>query len=162
MQLIRKYNKGVIFLLCVIDIYSKYEWVVFLKNKNGITTTNAFQKYLDRPGCKPNKLWVDEGSAFNNEVIVPWQWHWNVFNTQRVKICWCRKSCQNFKGQELQAYDSSIKHVYIDKLDEVVDKYNNTYHRIIIMKPDHVKQGTDIGYSLEHNDKTPKFKMLIM
>ena len=71
MQLIRKYNKGVIFLLCVIDIYSKYEWVVLLKDKNGITTTNAFQKYLHRPGCKPNKLWVDEGSAFNNEVIIP-------------------------------------------------------------------------------------------
>ena len=57
-------------------------------------------------------------------------------------MCCCRKSYQNFKEQDLQPYDCSIKHVYIDKLDEVVDKCNNTYHRTIIMKPDHVKQGT--------------------
>ena len=41
MQLISKFNKGFRFLLCVIDIYSKYAWVVPLKDKNGITITNA-------------------------------------------------------------------------------------------------------------------------
>ena len=44
MKLISKYNKGVRFLLCVIDIYSKYAWVVTLKNKKGISVTDAFQK----------------------------------------------------------------------------------------------------------------------
>ena len=44
MQLISKFNKGFRFLLCVIDIFSKYAWVVPLKDKKGITITNAFQK----------------------------------------------------------------------------------------------------------------------
>ena len=46
-QLISKYNKGIRFLLCVIDIYSKYAWVVSLKDKKCVTIVNAFQKLLD-------------------------------------------------------------------------------------------------------------------
>ena len=46
MQLISKFNKGIRLLLCVIDIFSKYAWVVPLKDKKGITITNAFQKFL--------------------------------------------------------------------------------------------------------------------
>ena len=66
MQLINKFNKGFRFLLCVIDICSKYAWVILLKNKNCITITNAFQKLLKESNRKPNKIWVDKGSAFYN------------------------------------------------------------------------------------------------
>ena len=66
MQLINKFNKGFRFLLCVIDIYSKYAWVILLKNKNCIRITNAFQKLLKESNRKPNKIWVDKGSAFYN------------------------------------------------------------------------------------------------
>ena len=62
LQLISKFNKGFIFLLCVIDIFSKYAWVIPLKDKKGMTITNAFQKILDKSGRKPNKIWVDKGS----------------------------------------------------------------------------------------------------
>ena len=48
--MIREYNKGVRFLLGVIDIYSKYSWYVLLKDKKGITITNAFQKALNESG----------------------------------------------------------------------------------------------------------------
>ena len=64
MQLISKFNEGFRFLLCVIDIFSKYAWVIPLKDKKGGTITNAFQKILDKPGRKPNKIWVDEESEF--------------------------------------------------------------------------------------------------
>ena len=47
MQLISKFNKGIRFLLCVTDIFSKYAWVIPLKDKKGITITNALQKTLD-------------------------------------------------------------------------------------------------------------------
>ena len=47
MQFISEYNKGIQFLLCFIDVFSKYAWVVPLKDKKGITITNAFQKFLD-------------------------------------------------------------------------------------------------------------------
>ena len=43
MQLISKYNKGIKYLLCVIDLFSKYAWVVSLKDKKGVTITNAFK-----------------------------------------------------------------------------------------------------------------------
>ena len=62
MQLINKFNKGFRLLLCVIDIYSKYAWVIPLKDKKGIMLTNAFQKILDESNRKPNKIWVDKGS----------------------------------------------------------------------------------------------------
>ena len=60
MQLINKFNEGFRFLLCVIDIFSKYAWVVPLKDKKGITITNAFQKILKESNRRPNKIWVDK------------------------------------------------------------------------------------------------------
>ena len=66
MQLIRKFNKGFRFLLCVIDIFSKYASVAPLKDKKGASIVNAFQKILDKSGRKPNKIWVDKGSEFYN------------------------------------------------------------------------------------------------
>ena len=56
-------------LLCGIDIFSKYAWVVLLKDKRGTTITNAFQKILDESNRKPNKIWVDEGSEFYNRSM---------------------------------------------------------------------------------------------
>ena len=58
MQLISKFTKGFGFLLCVIDIFSKYAWVVPLKDKKGISIVNAFQKILKESKRKPNKIWV--------------------------------------------------------------------------------------------------------
>ena len=60
MQLINKFNKVTMFLLCVIDIFSKYAWAVLLKDKKGITIANAFQKILVNLKTKPNKIWVDD------------------------------------------------------------------------------------------------------
>ena len=51
MQLISTFNKEFRFLLCVIDIFSEYEWVIPFKDKGGITVINAFQKILDEFNC---------------------------------------------------------------------------------------------------------------
>ena len=69
LKLISKLKKGFRFLLSVIDIYSKYAWVIPLKNKKGITVTNVFQRILDESKHKPNKTWVDKGSRFYNRSI---------------------------------------------------------------------------------------------
>ena len=68
-QFISKSNKELRFLLCVIDIYSKYALVIPLKNKKGITITNAFQKFLKESNRKPNKIWLDKGSEFYNKSM---------------------------------------------------------------------------------------------
>ena len=69
MQLICKFNKGIHILLCVIDIFSKYAWVIPLKDKKGITVTNAFQKILDESKRKPRKIWLDKGSKIYNKSM---------------------------------------------------------------------------------------------
>ena len=66
MQLISNFNKRFRFLLCVIDVFSKYAWVVPLKDKKGVSIVDSFQKMLDKSGRKPNKIWVDKGSEFYN------------------------------------------------------------------------------------------------
>ena len=66
MQLLSKYNKEIKYLLCAIDIFSKYAWVVPLKDKKGTSIVNAFQKIISK-GRKPNKIWVDQGSEFYNK-----------------------------------------------------------------------------------------------
>ena len=72
MQLISKFDKGTRFLLCINDIFSKYTWVVPLKDKKCITIVNAFQKVLDNSTRKPNKIWVDKGSDFYNSSFKKW------------------------------------------------------------------------------------------
>ena len=64
MQLIGTFNKELRFLLCLIDIFSKYAWVVPLKDKKSVNMVDAFQKILDDSNRKPNKIWVDKGSKF--------------------------------------------------------------------------------------------------
>ena len=66
MQLISKHNKGIRYLLCVIDLFSKYAWVVPLKDKKGVSIVNAFQSILEKSNRKPDKIWVDKGSEFYN------------------------------------------------------------------------------------------------
>ena len=72
MQLISKFNKGFRFLLCVIDIFSKYARVVLLKDKKGLSIVNAFQKLLKQFNRKPNKIWVGKGSEFYNNSFKKW------------------------------------------------------------------------------------------
>ena len=69
MRLINKINKGFRFLLCVVDIFSKYAWVVLWKIKKDITITNALQKILKESNRKPNKIWVEKGSEIYNSSV---------------------------------------------------------------------------------------------
>ena len=72
MQLISKFDKGIHFLSFFIDIYSKYVWVIPLKDKKGTTITNSFQKILKESNRKPNQIRVDKGSGFYNSSVKIW------------------------------------------------------------------------------------------
>ena len=61
--------------MCVIDIPSKYAWVIPLRDKKGITVTNDFQKILDESNHKPNKIWIDKDSYFYNRAMTSWLEH---------------------------------------------------------------------------------------
>ena len=129
MQLIIKFNKTIHFLLCVIDIFSKYAWVIPLKDKNGATITNAFQNILKESNGKPKKIWLDKRSEFYNRSVKSWLEKNDIemYSTHNE-----RKSvgAERFIGtltNKIYKYMTSIsKNVYIDKLDDRVNKYNNT------------------------------------
>ena len=57
MQSLSKYNKGIKYLLCAIDLFSKYAWVIPIKDKKETSIVNAFQKIIPE-GRKPNKIWI--------------------------------------------------------------------------------------------------------
>ena len=68
MQSLSKYNKGIKYLLCLIDLFSKYAWVIPIKYKKRTSIVNTFQKIISK-GRKPNKIWVDQVSEFYNNVL---------------------------------------------------------------------------------------------
>ena len=157
-----KFNKGFRFLLCIIDIFSKYAWVVPLKDKKGISIVNAFQKILKESNRKPNKIWVDKGSEFYNNSFKKWLKDNDIemysTNNDRKSVV-AERFIKTLKNKTYKYMTSISKNVYIDKLDDIAKKYNNTYHRSIKMKPVDVTDNRYIGFKKEVNDKNPKFKV---
>ena len=72
MQLLSKQNKGIKYLLCVIDLFSKYAFVVPLKDKKRASVVKGFEKIINESGRRPNKIWVDQGSEFYNKTFKNW------------------------------------------------------------------------------------------
>ena len=162
MQLISKFNKGFRFLLCAIDIYSKCACVIPLKDKKGITITTAFQKILDESNRKPNKIWVDKGHEFYNRSMKSFLHNNDIefYSTHnKGKSVVVERFIRALKNKIYKCKTSVSKNVYIDKLDDIANKYNNTYHSTIKMKPADVKSNTYIDSSKESNNKDPKFKI---
>ena len=162
MQLIRKFNKGIRFLLCVIDIYSKYTWVVPFKDKKGATVINAFQNVLDKSDCKPSRISVDRGSGFYNNSFKKWLKDNNIetYSTHNEgKSVVAERFVRTLKNKIYNHMTAVSKNVYIVKLDDIVNEYNNAFHRTINMKPVDVKDDAYIDSSKEVNDKDPKFKI---
>ena len=161
MQLLSKYNKGIRFLLRVIDIFSKYAWVVPLKDKKGISIVKAFQIILKQSNGKPNKIWVDKGSEFYNTYFKKWLRDNDIvmYSTHNEgKPVVAERFIRTLKNKIYKYMTSLSKNVYIDKLDDIVDEYNNTYHTTIKMKPIDVKDNTYINADKEINNKDPKYK----
>ena len=69
MQSLSKYNKGIKFLLCAIDLFNKYVWVISINDKKGVSIVDTFQKNLKEFNRKPNNIWVDKGSEFYNNWL---------------------------------------------------------------------------------------------
>ena len=142
MQLLSKYNKGIRFLLCVIDIFSKYAWVVPLKDKKAISIVKAFQSILKQSNRKPNKIWVDKGSEFYNAYLKKWLRDKDIVmhsTHNEGKSVVAERFIKTLKSKIYKYMTLISKNVYIDKLDDIVDEYNHTYHTTIKMKPIDVK-----------------------
>ena len=163
MQLISKFNQEFRYLLYVMNIYTTYEWVIPLKDKKGITVTNTFQKILKDSNRKPNKTRVDKDSEFyNNKLMKSWLEEngiksYSTHNERKPVVA--ERFIRNSKNKTYIYMTSVSKHVCIDKLDDIINKYNNAYHSTNKMKPVDVKSNTYIDSSKEVHDKNPNFKI---
>ena len=163
MQLISKFNKVVRFLLCVIDIFSKYAWVVSLKDRKVISIVAVFQSISKQSIRKPNKIWADKDSKFYSASFKKWLQDNDIviYSTHNEgKSVVAERFIRTIKNKIYKYMTSISKNVYIDKSDDIVNKYNNKKHRTIKMKPIDVKDNTSIAFSKEGNDNDPKFKVI--
>ena len=133
-----------------------------LKDKTGITITNAFQKIIDESNRKPNKMWVDKGSEFYNRSMKSFLQNGDIdmYSTHNEeKSVVAETIIRALENKIYKCMTSISKNVNIDKLDEIMNKYNNTYHNTIKMKPVDVRSNTYTVSNKEINNKDPKFKI---
>ena len=155
-------NKAIKYLLCAIDLYSKYAFVIPLKDKKGISIVNAFDKMIKQSNRKPNKIWVDQGGEFYNNVFEKWlsDNDINMYSTyNESKSVVAKRFIRTLKNKLYKHMTATGKNVYYDVLDDVVNKYNNTKHSTIKMKPIDVGDNNKRVYIDEHNEKDRRFKV---
>ena len=161
MQSLKKYNKGIKTLLCVIDLFSKYAWVVPFKGKRGITIVNASQKIISKEK-KPNKIWVDQGGEIYNQLFKRFLKINNieVYSTYNEgKSVVAERFNRTLKSKIFKHMKAVLKNVYFDVLDDIINKYNSTIHRTIKMKPIDFTSDSYAEYNEDSNEKDPKFKV---
>ena len=162
MQSLSRKNKGIKYLLCAIDLYSKYAFVIPLKDKKGISIVNAFNKIIKQSERKPNKIWVDQGGEFYNNVFEKWlsDNDINMYSTYNEgKSVVAERFIRTLKNKLYKHMTAIGKNVYYNVLDDAVSKYNNTKHSTIKMKPIDVGDNNKRVYIDEHNEKDSKFKV---
>ena len=161
MQSLTRKNKGIKYLLCAIDLYTKYVFIIPLKDKKGISIVNAFNKIIKQSNRKPNKIWVDQGGEFYNSVFEKWlsDNDINMYSTYNEgKSVVAERFIRTLKNKLYKHMTATGKHVHYDVLDDVVNKYNKTKHSTIKTKPIDVKNNKRV-YIDEHNEKDSKFKV---
>ena len=132
-----------------------------MKNKKGTAIVNEFKEILNNSKRRPGKIWVDQGSEFYNNVFKIWLKDNNIemYSTHNEgKSVVAERFIRTLKNKIYKHMTAISKNVYFDVLNDIVDEYNNTYHRTIKMKPVDVKSDSFAEYNEESNEKDPKLK----
>ena len=133
-----------------------------MKAKQSIIITKAFHKISDKAGRKPNKIWVDKGSKFYKKSVKSWLQDDNIKTYSahnEGKSVVFERFYRTLKNRIYKYVSSVSKYAYIDKLDNVVSKYNNTYHCTIKVKSAGVKSSTYIDFNKKISKDHPTFKV---
>ena len=137
MQALSKENEEYKFLLLVIDTFSKYGWIVPLKNKKGETMVKAFKTIFEE-GRTPGKLWTDKGTEFYNKNMNDLRkLHkielYSTENEEKSSIAerWIR----TMKEKMFKYFTDNNTYKYIDVLPDLVEDYNNTVHSSTKLTP---------------------------
>ena len=126
MKALSKENEGVNFLLLVIDTFSKYGWIVPLKNKKAQTIVKALKEIFKESGRRPDKLWTDKGTEFFNKDVRDLVYLYATENEEKSSIAerWIRTMKENM----FKYFTDNNTNKYIDVLPDLVEDYNNTVH----------------------------------
>ena len=147
--------------MCNLFVGFVYAWVVPLKDKRRITIVNAFQKIISK-GRKPNKIWADQGGEFYNNLFKMFLKINNIemystYNEQKSVVA--ERFIRTLKKKIFKHMLSISKNIYFDVLDDIVNKYNDTVHRTIKMKPIDVTSDSYAEYNEDSNETKSKFKV---
>ena len=131
MKAFEKDNDGYTFLLLVIDIFSKYGWIVPLKNKKGVNVAKALENIFQER--KPEKLWTDKGTEFYNKDVKKLL---DIYSTENEeKSSMVERWIRTMKEKMWKYFTDNNTYRYIDILPDLVEDYNNTVHTSIKMTP---------------------------
>ena len=127
-------NKNVRYLLCVVDVFTKYGWVKPLKDRKGKTFLNAFIEIVNESNHKPNKLWVDQGREFYNKLMRKWLDYNNIlmcstYNEGDSVIV--ERFIKTLKSKIYNNVIANDSKSYLSYLNKLVDQYNNSYHHSV-------------------------------
>ena len=163
MRAFSKYNDGYTFLLLVIDVFSKYGWIVPLKDKKGETVAEAFKEIFKER--KPGKLWTDKGKEFYNKDVKDLIELYSIENEEKSSIVerWIR----TMKEKMWKYFTDNNTYTYMDVLPDLVEDYNNTVHSSTKFTPvEASKKKNELNVwrnlypdRLKINDITPKFSV---
>ena len=133
-----KWNKGINYLLTVIDVFSKYDWIIPLKDKKTESISLAFDHIFEKSKRKPEKLWTDKGSEFISKHFKEFLKTHNIilYHTEKEeKSSVVERWNKTMKNKMWKIFTANNNTVYWDKLDKLVDDYNNRKHSSIKMTP---------------------------
>ena len=118
-------------MLTVIDLFSKFVWIVSLKRKTGQKVANAFSSILKER--RPSKTWVDRGREFYNKDV---QKRVELYSTENEeKSCVIERFNRTIKDKLFKYFSANNTRKFVDVFDLLVDQYNNTIHSSIKMIP---------------------------
>ena len=132
-----KWNKGYRYLLMVLDVFSKYGWIVPLKDKKGESVAKTF-KTIFKEGRKPHYLWTDKGKEYYNKNMKELldKNKINIYSTENEeKSSVCERWNRTMKNKMWKQFTVQNNTMYLDMLPKLVAEYNNTKHRSIGMTP---------------------------
>ena len=131
MQAFTKFNRGIKYLLAVIDVFSKYGWLIPLKDKTGKSVASALKTIFKER--KPEKMWVDKGKEFYNKDVQEIIELYSTENEEKSSVVerWIR----TMKEKMWKYFTDNNTNVYVDILPGLVEDYNNTRHSSIKMTP---------------------------
>ena len=128
-SLISKFNNGIKYLLCVIDLFSRYSWVIPLTNRKGDSIVEGLKKILNTSNRKLNKIWVDNGKEFYNDKFLK-ENETEMYSTfNKGKSVVAERFIKTLKNKIYKQMTFIGKNVYLNVLDDIVKDYNNTIHK---------------------------------